>query len=202
MAQRTAGGRLQMALVLLICAAPVIASYLAYFVIRPDARTNYGELIVPPRALPADLVLRDLDGRAVPATTLKDQWLLVVVSDAACDARCERHLWVQRQLREMAGPDAGRIDKVWLIADAAAPRPETLAAVRAGVPATVLRAPREALARWLAPAAGHSLDEHLYIVDPMGNWMMREPIDADPNKVKRDLQRLLRASSSWDREGR
>ena len=32
--------------------------------------------------------------------------------------------------------------------------------------------------------------------------MMREPVDADPKKVKRDLEKLLRASSSWDNPGR
>ena len=45
-------GRLKMLLVLLVCAAPVIASYFTYFVIRPEARTNYGSLILPTRAMP------------------------------------------------------------------------------------------------------------------------------------------------------
>ena len=43
--------------VLLVCAAPVIASYLAYYVLRVDSRTNYSELIVPPRPVPAALPL-------------------------------------------------------------------------------------------------------------------------------------------------
>jgi hypothetical protein len=54
---RVLGGRLRMLLVLLACAAPVIASYLTYYVIRPEGRTNYGTLISPSRALPADLAL-------------------------------------------------------------------------------------------------------------------------------------------------
>ena len=56
---RTARGRLKMLLVLLVCAAPVVASYLTYFVIRPQARTNYGTLILPTRSLP-ELGLRRL----------------------------------------------------------------------------------------------------------------------------------------------
>ena len=48
--RRTARGRWLMIAVLLVCAAPVIASYFTYFVIRPQARTNYSELIRPPRA--------------------------------------------------------------------------------------------------------------------------------------------------------
>src|SRR3954471_15084627 len=93
-ARRTARGRLKMLLLLLVCAAPVIASYIAYFVIRPDRRTNYSELIVPARPVPQALVLTRLDGGpAVRADTLKGQWLLIVVSGGVCDATCERHLW-------------------------------------------------------------------------------------------------------------
>ena len=59
--QRTLSGRAKMLLVLLVCAAPVIASYLTYFVIRPQGRTNYSTLILPTRALP-DLPLQNLAG--------------------------------------------------------------------------------------------------------------------------------------------
>jgi hypothetical protein len=71
--------------------------------------------------------------------------------------------------------------------------------------ATVLRVAPEALQAWLAPAAGQQLPDHLYLVDPMGNWMMRMPAHLDvekASKVKRDLERLLRASNSWDTAGR
>jgi hypothetical protein len=201
-ARRTASGRLKMLLVLLVCAAPVIASYFTYFVIRPEGRSNYSDLVLPQRPLPAGLPLADLQGRAVPAESLRGQWLLVVVSTAACDAACEKHLWVQRQLRETLGRDRDRLDKVWLIDDGAAPRPETLRAVGAGVPATVLRVPRAALSAWLAPADGRALEDHLYLVDPMGNWMMRVPADPEPARLKRDIEKLLRASASWDLPGR
>jgi hypothetical protein len=68
--------------------------------------------------------------------------------------------------------------------------------------ATVLRVPSAVLARWLPPAAGHALAEHLYLVDPMGHLMLRFPANLDVNgaaKARDDLTRLLRASESWDR---
>lgn len=203
-ARRTARGRLQMILLLLVCASPVIASYLAYFgFFRPEGRTNYGDLITPARPMPGALPLVALDGRPVPASTLHGQWLLVVVAGGACDAACERHLWVQRQLVESLGAEADRVDKVWLVDDAAVPRPETLAGVASGRhPATVLRVPAAALGAWLQPAAHGALADHYYVVDPRGAWMMRAPRDADPARLKRDLERLLRASAGWDRPGR
>jgi hypothetical protein len=209
-ARRTARGRLLMLLVLATCAAPVVASYYAYFVVRPEARTNYSELIAPPRSLPVSLPLVDLRGRAVPAIGLRDQWLLIVVAGGACNARCEHYLWLQRQLHEALGREKGRVDKVWLIDDGVVPRPETLAAIAAtgdGTPAAIaptqaLQANRAELAAWLAPAPGHALEDHLYIVDPNGDWMMRAPVDPDPARLKRDIDKLLRASAGWDQPGR
>src|SRR4051794_35855782 len=92
--RRTRLGRWKMVVVLLCCAAPVIASYFTYYVIRPEGRRVYGELIDPQRPMPA-LEATSLDGRAVPLRALQGQWLLVVVADAACDALCERQLYLQ-----------------------------------------------------------------------------------------------------------
>ncbi len=199
--RRTVIGRWKMIAVMLMCAAPVIASYFTYYVIRPEGRSVYGELIDPQRTLPA-LTAVDRSGAPVELATLKGQWLLVAVGDAACDALCEQQLYLQRQLRESLGREKDRIDRVWLVSDAA-PVPARLDNGLRG--ATVLRVPAAQLAGWLAPAAGHALAEHLYVVDPMGNWMMRFPARMDAkgaSRAKRDLDRLLRASASWDEAGR
>ena len=198
-AARVRSGRLKMLLVLLVCAAPVVASYLTYYVIRPQGRTNHGELIEPQRPLPAGLPLADLQGRTVDAASLQGQWLLVAVAGGACDARCERQLDLQRQLRESLGKDKERIDRVWLIDDAAPVRAALLPALQG---ATVLRVPRAALAGWLQAAPGHELAEHLYVVDPLGHWMMRMPAPGDAARIKRDLERLMRGSAGWDKPGR
>ena len=200
--RRTRVGRLKMLLVLAVCAAPVVASYFTYFIIRPEGRTNYSELISPMRALPERLPLRDLQGRAVPTEGLKGQWLLVVVAAGGCDATCEELLYLQRQLRETLGRDKDRVDKIWFVTDSTLPRPEVLRAIGIGDPATVLRVPRAALADWLAPAPGQALETHLYIVDPMGQWMMRAPRNPEPARLRRDVERLLRASAAWDEPGR
>lgn len=200
--RRTVNGRLKMLWVLLACAAPVVASYLTYYVIRPEGRTNYGDLILPTRLVPAALPLTALDGQVVPPSSLRGQWLLVVVGPAGCDAACEQRLFAQRQLREMLGRERDRVDKVWLITDTAEVRPELRQALAAGEPTQALRVSPAALAAWLEPAPGQALESHLYLVDPMGAWMMRFPPDPEPARVKRDLDRLMRAASSWDRAGR
>jgi hypothetical protein len=110
-----------MLLVLAVCAAPVLVSYFTYFVIRPQARTNYSELITPPRELPQTLPLKTLAGEPVAATSLHGQWLMVVVAGGACDAPCEKRLYLQRQLRETLGREKDRVDKIWLITDGGGP---------------------------------------------------------------------------------
>jgi cytochrome oxidase Cu insertion factor (SCO1/SenC/PrrC family) len=196
-------GRLKMLLVLLVCAAPVIASYFTYYIIRPQGRTNHGVLIQPQRPLPAaaELPLSDLKGAPFEPSNLKGQWLLIAVAGGACDALCERQLYLQRQLRESLGKHKDRLDRVWLIDDAVAPRSELMPALQG---ATVLRAPAEALERWLSAASGDAqgLAVHFYLVDPLGNYMMRFPAPSEPDRIKRDLEKLMRAAASWDEPGR
>ncbi|MEJ7931181.1 hypothetical protein WG922_14490 [Ramlibacter sp. AN1015] len=201
-ARRTRRGRLKMLGVLLVCAAPVIASYFTYYVVRPEGRRNFGELIEPQRPLP-DIAATPLEGGApVPLRSLRGQWLLVSVAGGACDAGCEQNLYLQRQLREALGKNKDRLDRVWLIDDGAAVRPELGPALQQ---ATALRVDRNQLAQWLQPAQGQPHSAHLYVVDPIGNWMLRFPAHLDREgaaKAKRDLERLMRASASWDQAGR
>ena len=110
-AQRARHGRWKMLGVLLICAAPVLASYFTYYVIRPEGRRVYGELINPQRTVPA-LTASTLDGGAKRLESLKGQWLLVSVAGGDCDPACQKHLYLQRQLRESLGKEKDRVDWV------------------------------------------------------------------------------------------
>jgi hypothetical protein len=199
--QRKLSGRWKMLAVLLVCAAPVIASYFTYYVLRPEGRRNYGELVEPQRPLPA-IPATTLDGQPVSLPSLKGQWLLVSVAGGACDPSCEKHLFLQRQLRESLGKDKNRLDWVWLVADTAPVREALKPAVQQ---ATVLRVDGAQLAQWLVPSPGQALGDHLYVVDPQGHWMMRFPPGQDTAsaaKVRRDLERLMHGSAGWDKPGR
>lgn len=194
-------GRWKMLLVLAMCAAPVVASYFTFYVLKPHGSASYE--LVTPAELPADLPLTDVQGRAVAPKSLHGQWLLAIVQPAACGEACERQLYVQRQLREMLGKERQRVDKLWLVPGDALPDARLLEAIsQKGAEVTVLRVPADRLAAWLHPAAGKTLADHFYVVDPMGNWMERAPAEPEPKKLKSDLDKLLRASASWDNAGR
>lgn len=198
---RTRVGRWKMLMVFLACATPVIASYFTYYVLRPEGRRNFGELIDPQRPLP-DMTGTALDGKSVSLRALKGQWLLITVAGGACDAVCTANLYLQRQLREGLGREKDRLDRVWLVSDNAMVPDALRPALK---DATVLTVPAAQLGSWLEPKAGSAIGAHLYLVDPLGNWMMRFPANMTADmtlKVKSDLERLMRASSFWDNAGR
>ena len=194
-------GRWKLLAIMLICSLPVIVSYLAYFVVRPQGRAGFGELIDPVRAVDA-LQGQGLDGAVRPLASLKGQWLLVSVGAGACAPDCQQRLFLQRQLRKTLGKDRDRVAWVWLVSDKA---PVADSMRQALDDAVVLRVDQATLVRWLVAPPGQALSDFLYVVDPMGNTMMRFPAQFDSAgaaKARRDLDRLLRASVSWDPPGR
>ena len=183
--------RLKLYLVIAICAAPVFASYYAYYFVRPDARSNYGELIEPQRPIPA-LHLKTLDGRPFDNAGLHGKWLMLMVAGGDCAAACTDRLYHLRQVRLTTGKDRDRVLRVWLIPDAT-PLPTTL--IREYDGTEMLRADAGEIAAWLSiDAVKGAYADRIYMVDPLGNLMMQFPENADPNKTKRDLAKLLRAS--------
>jgi len=174
-------------LVAAVCIAPFIASFTAYYFYQPEGRVNYGELMAD-KQLP-DAALKLVDGSAFSLAQLRGKWLFVTVDDAACDAYCEKKLWQIRQVRKTQGKYPERIERVWLITGG-------------GQPAERLRTEFEGT--WLVHATGSAVLEalphagartdHVYLVDPLGNLVLRYPRDADPSGMKKDLSRLLRVS--------
>ena len=159
----------------LVCAAPLVLGTLAY-VYKWDvgSAANYGELI-PPRPLSGP-----------PFDQLRGKWLLVALDSAACDAWCEKKLYYLRQLRRAQGRDMDRVERLWLLSDDGKPRAELLQAIEGTL---IERAPK------LDAFPGKPAD-HLYLVDPLGNLMMRYPRDPDPSKMLKDLQRLMKFARS------
>jgi hypothetical protein len=168
--------RIKLALVVAACAAPFVLGTAAYFFgWSPGGQANYGELIAP----------RPLAGP--PLDALRGKWVLVIFDAAACDAHCEKKLYVIRQVRTAQHKDAGRVERLWVLTDAGTPRAELLGAIEG----TRIAPLKDAAV--LQGFPGNATD-HIYVIDPLGNLMMRFPRDPDPSKVLKDLQRLLRLS--------
>ena len=178
-------------IVLAVCAAPLILSYLSYYVIKPEGRTNYGDLI-DPRAYPIpELGLKQLDGKPASLEQFAGKWILLQVDQAACAKPCADKLYYMRQLRLTQGKEMDRIERVWLVTDGA---PLDTALMKQYDGTNLLRVDPQKLAAWLPTKGGTHAADHLYMIDPLGNLMMRFPKDPDANKIKKDITRLLKAS--------
>jgi glutathione peroxidase-family protein len=185
-------GRWKLLAVVAVCAAPMIASYITYYVIKPSGRTNYGALI-DPRAHPIPaMASTSLDGKPTPLEAYKGKWIMLKVGGSDCQQECQDQLFAMRQLRTMQGKEMERIERVWLITDN---EPLETMLLRVNDGTRMLRAPADVVAKWLPVEQGSKLEEHIYLIDPLGNLMMRFPAKPDPAKVKKDISKLLKASA-------
>ncbi len=170
-------GRVKLALLAAFFALPVAAGWIAWWLdLAPGAAGNYGTLLAPQPVL------------AAPFELLKGKWVLVQFDRAACDAQCERKHYTMRQVRRALGKDMPRVERLWIVTDAGAPRAALLAAIEG------TRVSQGGAALATAFAAERSTADHIYLVDPLGNLMMRFPRDPDPSRMIKDLQRLLKYS--------
>ena len=169
-------------------AAPIVASFVTYFFLRPTTppTANYGELLLPPGTITAQ-PFTNAEGASFAFTGLAGQWILVVSDSGECPADCAGKLTTLRQVRLALGRDASRVARVFVIDDLRRPAAGLLAAFEG----TVLAVTPTGMS--LPPGAGNDR-AHIYLVDPHGNVMMRWPAGADGKRMLGDLKRLLKAS--------
>ena len=170
-----------------MCVAPIAASYVAFYWWQPSDQVNYGELLEP-RAVAAERWVA-LDGARFSLQALQGSWVLTVIDSGRCDAWCREKLTYIRQVRLAQGKDTNRVERLWVITDEARPEPELLTA-HEGMHVVQARAGEIA---GVFPAQ-HAHAHHIYVIDPLGNVMMRYPRDADPRRILKDVSRLLRHS--------
>lgn len=174
-------------LVAAVCIAPFVASFTAYYFYQPEGRVNYGELMAD-KQLPA-AALKLVDGGAFSLGQLRGKWLFITVDDAACDAYCEKKLWQIRQVRKTQGKYPERIERLWLVTGGGQPAPR----LREEFEGTWMIDAAGSIVLEALPHAGARTD-HIYLVDPLGNLVLRYPREADPSRMKKDLDRLLKVS--------
>jgi hypothetical protein len=188
--------RTQIWILVAVFFAPLALAFLLYYGgggWRPPGSTNKGELISPPRPLPS-VALATPDGTALPTTAWHGKWTLVYVGDGRCDAHCRAALTLMRQTRLALNADMKRVQRVFLVTGNCCDR----AYLDAEHPALAIAlADNDAGTTLLAafPAEPAAQGGAIYVVDPLGNLMMRHTATAAPSKdLLEDLRRLLKLS--------
>ena len=166
---------------------PVVAAYLAYAGWRPADYSNYGDLLkVAPLQQTAG---RTFDGHPFNLDALHGKWVMVHVGPARCDAACAWQLYLMRQSRIAQGKEQDRIERLWVVTDSGMPDVQLMQAH----PGRHVWRPADAAFVAQFPAAKDRA-EHIYLVDPLGNLMLRFPAQVDPKGMMKDLRLLLKAS--------
>ena len=179
-------------LILAVCVLPIIASTVLYFFWSPTRFVNHGELLEPVPL--AQVSLNRVDGSQFGFSELSGQWAFLSIDNATCDEHCLRKLYLMRQIRLTQGKNADRIERVWLVRDGKQPAPQILRDYPGT--RTILLSPLEPSPLFAAQEGGEA---YIFLIDPIGNLMMRFPREVDPSRMKNDIAKLLHVSSGWRR---
>jgi cytochrome oxidase Cu insertion factor (SCO1/SenC/PrrC family) len=170
---------------------PLLLSFWLYYGVHwhPPGMSNHGELIEPVRPLP-EVPLADAAGTA-QSHVFQGHWTLVYVGDGGCDAHCHEVLFFMRQTRLSLNNEMTRVQRVFLATANCCDR-TFLASEHPGL--RVLDASQAAAQPLLAQFPGEGRAQALYVVDPLGNLMMRYDARLPPKGLLEDLKRLLQLS--------
>ena len=178
----------------LLFIGPLAAAGFVYYAVpdwRPGGQVNHGELIQPPVLMP-EITLAGPDGEPLIPEPLRRRWTLIYVDGSGCAERCEDVLFQTWQVRYLLHRDLDRVRRI-LVYTGEPPDPALIAdrhrdllvadASAAGAPALLAALPPEA-------ATGNAV----YLVDPLGNLMMRYPLTGTWQDMHKDLKKLLKLS--------
>jgi len=186
-----ARGRRTLLIVAAIFFVPVAVAFALYYgqLWRPSGSSSEGELITPAHPL-AVAGLRHLDGTAAGPEVFADKWTLIYIGDGACDAACRTALVFARQSRLALNNEMTRVQRVFLATGNCCAR-DYFAAEHPGLVALDASSPEAAklLAQFPAERA-----TSLFIVDPLGNLMMRHDASRTTKGLLSDLKKLLKLS--------
>ena len=190
---RTRRGRIQMLLLLLACASPVIASYFTYYVIKPTGgKTNLGTLVYPAQEF----------NTAWLDTPTKGKWSLLIARPAGeCkvkDEKCIEALFLMRQVKVAMGREGGRLQLLWVNTDGQPVDPEVIKAYdekAAGFKTVSLPSDPKLRSDFEAWLNKEGAGQQIQLVDPSPAKMMYFPVTNSPKEfagMKKDIEKLLK----------
>ena len=182
--KKIARARTKLVLLLLVLGSPFILAYVAFYFWKPSGSVNYGELM-PTKPVPL-AGLRELAPGA--ANAIKDKWLLLTVGSGKCEAACVQKLYLMRQVRTAQGKYLDRVARVYVVDDGSVPGADVMTALEG----TALLAATPEFLRAL-PAVGDRR-VHIYLIDPIGNLVLRYPANPESRGMIKDLARILAVS--------
>jgi len=182
--------------VLLAFFAPLLAAFVLYYGIgwHPGGMNNKGDLISPVVSLP-DVALQKADGGTLDARWMQGKWTLVYAGDGTCDQACRDSLRTTLNVRQILGKDSLRVQRAFLFGGSCCDQSYFSAQHPDLVLARIDDTIGKSLLKLFPQDEGAPLQaRRIYIIDPLGNLMMRYKSDVDGRDIYADLKKLLSLS--------
>ena len=186
-----------MLLVLLFLVPPVAAFVLFYSDFRPSSGANYGQLINPAQPI-TDVLLATPDGREFKFSDLRQKWVLLYLGSPKCGEACSDNLYKIQQVRLAQGKNTERVISVCIVPEQVLQSEiDNISSEYPGI--LLLLAHPDVFVELVdqfvdGMEAALQRSERVYIVDPLGNLMMKYDAGAEPSGMRKDLKRLLKLS--------
>ena len=181
--------------VVLAFIAPVALAYIMFFFVDVKSFINHGEILNPIVHIKS-FQLKDENNEIIPQEELTYKWRLISFVGKDCDQKCEARLYDTRQIHTSLGKDQHRLSRMFIHVESAGELLSKLidekhsSVIHVNGDATIIT---EVLGENIRQDAGIMSNE-TYIMDPMGNVMMRFTQDQPNKEFLYDLKKLLKAS--------
>lgn len=152
--------------------------------------TSNGKLIEPAQPL-EPFRLGTADGETLTLDGLRGQWYLVQFVPDRCDEACRERLYETRQVRDALGEDRSRVRRL-LVAGAGRVTPGVGGLLEEHPRLTVVQGDGHGDFGSQFPADRDNAT--VFLVDPLGNLMMRFAPGLPPRDMLDDLEKLLKLS--------
>lgn len=173
---------------------PLALAWLLYYsaIWQPSTHTHHGVLINPAHPLQlSQFSLQTLsDATPFPLSQLQGRWTLLTLAPAECNQYCWENLYKMRQVKMLLNKDQQRLQKVLLVANPS--ELKRLEQLQSAYPETWILT-GEQLPAFVAQL-GMAMEYVIYLIDPLGNYLMYYPSNAEPEFLLKDLKHLLKLS--------
>jgi hypothetical protein len=189
MSEAPKSSRRTLVILLALFFAPLAAAFFLYYQTgwRPAGSSIHGELLQPLKQVPQAAVAL-VEGPTPDAAN----WALVYFGDGQCDEACRSALVFARQTRLSLGKDMVRVNRA-LVATANCCDLAYIDKEQVGTKVFDVSSPADAdELRAVLPAG--DLSPWLFVVDPLGNIVMRYDVRKEPGDFLKDLKTLLKLS--------
>ncbi len=179
--------RRKLILIMVLLLSPIVASYTLFLSGYRPGSVNYGDLLEPQKLSGTGVTQRE--NEIFRIKNLRGKWVMLTIDSGDCNDACQQKLYYMRQIRTMQNKEMHRIERLWLVDDDVAIDDQLWNDYEGTV---VVNAQDSELLNHIPNQERQR--NHIFLIDPLGNLMLRFPENLEPRKMSDDIKRLLHVS--------